>query len=606
MNEDDGERPPFNGDDVPQAAAEDVQGGGQSIGKPAAGEVEGSSFSPTGGPGVMHWQEGTITNPGLEDRSGIFFAAIEMTRMPMILTNPNIPDNPIVFANRAFLDLTGYTEDEVVGRNCRFLQGAQTSRDAVRELREAVAEKRAISLDILNYKRDGTPFWNGVFIGPVFDKAGKLLYFFASQLDITRRRTSEQAFRQAQKMESIGQLTAGLAHDFNNLLQVIGGNLEVIADGELDDRQKRALDTCIRSADRGSKLTRQLLAFARKTRLEPKPTNLNAIFIELGDMLESTLGQHIEMKLDLKQRLPTALLDPVHLEMALLNVLINARDAMPKGGKVIASTSTRFLNGDAEDHHLPAGEYVVLAIRDEGAGMPPHVAERAIEPFFTTKEVGKGTGLGLAMVHGFVQQSRGRLEIESEAGRGTTIRMIFPTAAHAATVPEKPVVRAPAVQPDGPAGAAETILVVEDSDDVLDLARGHLTKLGYNVLVARSGEEAIRAFEQAEGKVDLLFTDLVMPGGMNGLVLTQRLQKRSADLPVLLTTGYNEELVAEGPQVSGMDVLGKPYRRSELADRVRAANQPAGSCGPVGATGAASAASLSGGVSAEFLAPSGA
>src|SRR3712207_4656656 len=183
-----------------------------------------------------------------------------------------------------------------------------------------------------------------------------LLYFFASQLDVTRRRPSEQAFRQAQKMESIGQLTAGLAHDFNNLLQVIAGNLELIGDEALSERQRRALDTCTRSADRGSKLTRQLLAFARKTRLEPRPTNLNALFIELGDVRESTLGGQVEMRLDLKQRLPTALLDPVHLEMALLNVLINARDAMPNGGAVTASTTTMHLNSDSEAHQLPPGE----------------------------------------------------------------------------------------------------------------------------------------------------------------------------------------------------------------------------------------------------------
>jgi PAS domain S-box-containing protein len=567
------ESPPFSGAGEPQAKSADVQGGGQSVGTPANGQAEGSSFSPTGGPGVMHWQEATITRPGLEDRSGVFFAAIEMTRMPMILTDPNLPDNPIVFANRAFQDLTGYKEDEIVGRNCRFLQGAQTSREAVRELREAVHEHRAISLDILNYKRDGTPFWNGVFIAPVHDTNGKLLYFFASQLDITRRRTSEQAFRQAQKMESIGQLTAGLAHDFNNLLQVVAGNLEIIGDGPLNERQRRALENATRSADRGAKLTKQLLAFARKTRLEPKPTNLNAIFIELGDMLGTTLGSQVELKLDLTHRLPTALLDPVHLEMALLNVLINARDAMPGGGIVTASTSTMHLNGDAEAHQLTPGDYVVLAIRDEGVGMPAHVVERATEPFFTTKDVGKGTGLGLAMVHGFVQQSRGRLEISSEPGVGTTIRMIFPTAAQLPSPPEKPVdpSQAQASSREGPRGDAETILVVEDSDDVLELAQGHLTRLGYKVLIARSGEEALEVFERAGGKIDLLFTDLVMPGGVNGMVLAVRLRERMPDLAVLLTTGYNDELVMEGPSAPEMDVLGKPYRRTELADRIRAA-----------------------------------
>jgi PAS domain S-box-containing protein len=209
-----------------QAGGSGEPGAHRSTGVPAAGEHESPTFSPTGGPGLKHWQRSTISEPGLDDRGDVFFAAIEMTRMPMILTDPNKPDNPIAFANLAFLDLTGYTEEEIIGRNCRFLQGARTDPAHVAELRRAVVEKRAVSVEILNYKRDGTPFWNAVYIAPVFGPGDKLLYFFASQLDITRRRSSEQAFRQAQKMESIGQLTAGLAHDFNNLLQVVSGNLE--------------------------------------------------------------------------------------------------------------------------------------------------------------------------------------------------------------------------------------------------------------------------------------------------------------------------------------------------------------------------------------------
>jgi PAS domain S-box-containing protein len=406
----------------------DVQGEGQSIGVPAAGEHENVSYNPMGGPGIHHWQEATITKPGLNDRSNVFFAAIEMTRMPIVLTDPNQPDNPIVFANRAFQDLTGYQQDEVLGRNCRFLQGALTDRVAVAELRQAIDEQRAVSVELLNYKRDGTPFWNACFIGPVFNENGRLLYFFASQLDVTRRRTSEKAFRQAQKMESIGQLTAGLAHDFNNLLQVVSGNLELALSRTDDESLRRPLENASRAAERGSKLTKQLLAFARKTRLEAKPTNLNNLIVEFGDMLENSVGPQIEVQLNLRPRVPSALVDPVHLEMAVLNVLINARDAMPKGGCVTIGTSKVHLNGNAPAHHLPPGDYVALTISDEGEGMPPHVLERATEPFFTTKSQGKGTGLGLAMVHGFVQQSLGRLEINSERGKGTTIRMLFPSA----------------------------------------------------------------------------------------------------------------------------------------------------------------------------------
>jgi PAS domain S-box-containing protein len=557
-----------------EQSGEDVQGSGQSrsVGFPALGQHEGVSFSPTGGPGIRHWQEAHISEPGLEDRGDVFFAAVEMTRMPMILTDPNQPDNPVVFANRAFQDLTGYTQDEIVGRNCRFLQGAQTDRDKVSELREAVARQRPISVEILNYKRDGTPFWNGVYVAPVFGKDDKLLYFFASQLDVTRRHMAEQSFRQAQKMESIGQLTAGLAHDFNNLLQVISGNLELLRGKLADDRLARYVDRAGEAAERGTKLTRQLLAFARKTRLEPRLADLNTLVNEFGDMLESTVGGRVDLQINLRRRLPQVLVDPVHLELALLNVLINARDAMPSGGAVTVATSTLVLEGNG----LPDGQYVVLSVTDEGTGMPAYVRERATEPFFTTKGTGKGTGLGLAMVQGFVQQSLGKLEIESELGKGTTIRMLFPAASGAEGAPRPPSspppARAPAMLREDPRGLAETILVVEDSDDVLTLAVEHLEALGYRVLTARSAAEALELLDRpGQVAIDLLFTDILMPGSMNGLVLAERVRERLPEVAVLLTTGYNEDLVAEGPSAPSWDVLGKPYRRTALADRVRAA-----------------------------------
>ena len=543
---------------------------GQSTGVPAAGEHETPTFSPTGGPGLQNWQRSTISEPGLGERGSVFFAAIEMTRMPMILTDPNKPDNPIAFANRAFLDLTGYTEEEIMGRNCRFLQGARTNPEHVAELRQAIAEKRAVSVEILNYKRDGSPFWNAVYIAPVFGPGDELLYFFASQLDITRRRSSEQAFRQAQKMESIGQLTAGLAHDFNNLLHVVTGNLDLLKAKLTDEGLRRYADNAALAADRGAKLTKQLLAFARKTMLDPKPTSLNDLVVEFGDMLESTVGGLVELQFNLKRRVPPCLVDRVHLEMALLNVLINARDAMPRGGTVTIGTSSMRLDGDAGQHSLPPGEYAVLSVTDEGEGMPAHVLERATEPFFTTKPQGKGTGLGLAMVQGFVQQSLGRLEVESELGRGTTIRMIFPAAVGGAAATQKSAAGAASPREDA-RGSAETILVVEDNDDVLALAREHLHGLGYRVLVARSGEEALQVFEREADGVDLVFTDIVMPGGVNGVVLAGKVRERRPEVPVLLTTGYNEELVADGPRVTASEVLGNPYSRTQLADRIRAA-----------------------------------
>ncbi|MBW6528753.1 response regulator [Sphingomonas sp. RHCKR7] len=569
-------------DSVPSDPADrdDVDPTGLAAGKQAEGTMDTGANEPIERSGLHHWRESTITDPDLNDRGGVFFAAIEMTRMPMILTDPTQDDNPIVFANKAFFDLTGYEEDEVLGRNCRFLQGAQTDRNAVAELRHAVEHKSAVALELLNYRRDGTPFWNAVFIGPVYDTGGTLRYFFASQLDVTRRRNTEQSYRQAQKMESIGQLTAGLAHDFNNLLQVVNGNLELVATAKDPQRAQRYVAAAQSAAERGAKLTRQLLAFARKTRLEPRPLDLTQLVSEFSDLIESSVNKQVEIHLSLRRGLAPVVVDPDQLEMALLNIVNNARDAMPDGGLVtIATRPLKLAPSDSEGGaialrdgvELVAGDYVVLEVQDEGHGMSPEVIERATEPFFTTKGVGSGTGLGLAMASGFVRQSGGRLEIESQPGQGTIVRMLFPSgrADRGEVSQPEPHVAANAMVDDGPDGARH-ILVVEDSDEVLAIAREILESAGYHVSTAVNGEQALRLFEEVHprDRIDLLFTDLVMPGGMNGLVLADAVVERDASVSVLMTTGYNEELVINGPRARATDVLSKPYRRAELLDRV--------------------------------------
>jgi len=557
----------------------DVDETGLAAGRPADGAMDVGAHEPLERQGLHHWRESTITDPDLKARGGVFFAAIEMTRMPMILTDPNTDDNPIVFANKAFLDLTGYEEDEILGRNCRFLQGAQTDRGSVAEMRRTVETRGSVALEVLNYRRDGSAFWNAVFIGPVYDTDGKLQYFFASQLDVTRRRNTEQSYRQAQKMESIGQLTAGLAHDFNNLLQVVNGNLELLSAARDPERIKRYVAAAQSAAERGAKLTRQLLAFARKTRLEPRAVDLAQLVSEFSDLIESAVAGQVELHLSLRRGLSHVVVDPDQLEMALLNIVNNARDAMPGGGLVTIATVPARVEEDG-DGDLPAGDYVALEVRDDGQGMSPDVIERAIEPFFTTKGVGKGTGLGLAMASGFVRQSGGRLEIESEPGQGTTIRMLFPVMQpekHVAeTAPHVPAAALPQT------GDAQHILVVEDHDEVLAIAREILEGAGYRVTTAMSGEEALGVFERTHGetRIDLLFTDLVMPGGMNGLMLADAVGERDASVSVLMTTGYNEELVVSGPRARATDVLSKPYRRAELLDRVRQALNRRGQNGP--------------------------
>jgi PAS domain S-box-containing protein len=533
------------------------QQGGQSAGVPAEGEVEGNAYSPLGNPGRKHWQTSYISRDGLQDRGNIFFAAVEMTRMPMTVTDPRQPDNPIVFANGAFFDLTGYSSEEVIGRNCRFLQGPQTDPRTLDEVRKAIQEQRAVAVDLLNYRKDGTAFWNALFIGPIFDQDGELLYFFASQMDITERRTTQESYLQAQKMEAIGQLTAGMAHDFNNLLQVINGNLEVaLISLDRPELARQQLERAQRAAMRAGKLTQQLLTFARKQRLEPRLININNLVFDFSEMLVRTLGGKIELRLDLRPGLPVCMLDPTHFEMALLNVLINARDAMPDGGEVTVATSIVRGEDRLKVHGLPHGTYVSLCVIDKGTGMAPEVLRRATEPFFTTK--GPGTGLGLAMVHGFVQQSHGRLELDSKPNEGTKVTMIFPGADNAVG--------------HGDARAKQSkacVLVVEDNDDVRELAEQVLQMEGYAVQSAGSGEQAMEVLRQG-ARADLLFTDVIMPGGINGLELVEQARTLRPGLPVLVTTGYMDEL-PQGGRSGGLEILAKPYRQEDLLEKVRQA-----------------------------------
>ncbi|MGY2051092.1 hybrid sensor histidine kinase/response regulator [Methylobacterium sp. JK268] len=520
---------------------------------------------PGRGQTVQEGASGEVT----DHRSDIFFAAVETTRMPMIVTDPRLPDNPIIFANQAFRALTGYEPAELIGRNCRFLQGPETDPQTIAEVRRAIKERREISTEILNYRKNGSSFWNALFVSPVYNEAGDLVYFFGSQLDVSRRRDAEDALRQAQKMEALGQLTGGIAHDFNNLLQVVVGYVDILQAGLANpthDRGRlvRAAENIRSAADRATTLTQQLLAFARKQRLDGRTVNLNGLVEGMGDLANRTLGDRVTIRTELAPDLRNARLDPTQTEVALLNVLLNARDAMPGGGTVTIRTENRDIAPDEIGLGLPPpGRFVTISIADTGTGMSPEVLARVMEPFFTTKEEGRGTGLGLSMVYGFAKQSGGTLQIESRPGEGTLVRLMFPAAGEE----ERP---AP-VRPRGnERPGTERILIVDDRLDVAELARTILQDFGYSVLTAGNGREALDLLDGSE-RVDLLFSDLIMPGGMNGVVLAREARRRQPRLKVLLTTGYAEASL-ERTDVGGseFEVINKPYRRLELVRRVRA------------------------------------
>lgn len=374
---------------------------------------------------------------------------------------------------------------------------------------------------------------------------------------------------QSQRMEAIGQLTGGVAHDFNNLLTVVLGNADLLSELCKDDPARRQLAEMIgAAAQRGAALTQQLLAFARKQPLDPKVVDVNQLVAALDPMLRRTISEHIEIELVRGAGLWPAMVDAVQLENALLNLCLNARDAMPSGGKLTLETANAALDQRYADQHpdVSPGQYVMLAVSDTGSGIPPELLARVFEPFFTTKEKGRGTGLGLAMVYGFVKQSAGHVSIYSESGHGTTVKLYLPRALGAPQCDGEPQLRESA-----PRGGTETVLVVEDDDPVRQLACHELRALGYRVLDASSGSTAMRHLEGAD-PVDLLFTDIVMPGGMSGRQLADAAQAKRPGLKVLYTSGYTENaIVHHGRLDAGVMLLPKPYRRAELARAVRMA-----------------------------------
>ena len=357
----------------------------------------------------------------------IFRAAVQMSRMPMCLTDPDGEDNPIIFCNQAFEQLTGYSQEEILGRNCRFLQGEGTDREAAGEIRLSLEARQDVHIELLNYRKDGTPFWNALFISPVIDTTGRLVYFFASQLDVSRRREAEAVLQQSQRVETLGAMASSVAHEFNNLMTVVLANLERL-EGEQDPiRRARQLSRARWGAERATKLTDQMLSFARRQFHDNQVLDVNATIAGCDTILDQMAGSGSTVRLELAPEPLLASLDASQLEMALLNLVRNAADASIDGGTVIVSTQRR---SQGEQDGEPRIE---IAVVDRGSGMDDEVVRRAIEPFFTTKVLGKGTGLGLSMVKGFVEQSGGTLEIESGLGQGTTIRLVFPTLHHADT-----------------------------------------------------------------------------------------------------------------------------------------------------------------------------
>jgi len=463
------------------------------------------------------------------------------------------------------LAILGYAPDEMIGRNAQeFLHpdDLESTRGNMRQARHGRLKR---NFECRYLHRDGHPVplaWTGIWSEP----DGQ--YFFIGR-DMAERVALESQLRQAQKMEAVGQLTGGVAHDFNNILTVIIGMTELLSDELAGNAQlKPIVDAIDEAATRGAELTRRMLAFARKQPLQARALDLNDVVSRSVKLLERILGEHIAVKPVLASNLWKALADPSQLEDTILNLAVNARDAMPKGGQLVIDTGNAVLDEQYAAHNVEVtpGEYVAVSITDSGAGMPPEILERVFEPFFTTKAAGQGTGLGLSMVYGFVKQSRGHVKIYSEVGHGTRITVYLPRAVEAA---REAAQSASPVRAD--LAGHETILVVEDSNAVRRVAVKILQGLGYQVREAEDGPSALAILKQP-GNIDLLFTDLIMPHGIDGQELLRRARALRPGLKALFTSGYSEQFIkGRGPTEEGVALLSKPYRTQKLAEAVRAA-----------------------------------
>jgi PAS domain S-box-containing protein len=432
------------------------------------------------------------------------------------------------------------------------------------EMRSARRGQHMRNFETRYVHKDGhavTLTWMGAWSEPV------RRHFFVGR-DLTEKQAAEAQFRQAQKMEAVGQLTGGIAHDFNNILTVITGTIGILAEALEDNPQLTAIAKMIDdAAERGASLTKHLLAFARKQPLQPREVDVNTLVLETAKLLRPTLGEQIQINPLLEQDAWTALVDPNQLATAILNLSLNARDAMPAGGKLVLETSNVYLDEGYADMHneVTIGNYVMIAVSDTGSGIPAENLERVFDPFFTTKEVGKGTGLGLSMVFGFVKQSNGHIKIYSEEGHGTTVKVYLPRATGLSDTTVEMQTSA-SIE-----GGREIILIVEDDTLVRRYVVTQIESLGYTTLEAGNAAEALRVIDSA-GTIDLLFTDVIMPGPMNGRQLVDVALTRRTALKTLFTSGYTENaIVHHGRLDTGVLLLAKPYRKSDLARMIRMA-----------------------------------
>ena len=480
-------------------------------------------------------------------------------------------DGTWLAASPAWTDILGWSEAELIGRTSEWMEHPDDLAKTRGELAALAQGMPTARFENRFRAKDGSYrnfSWTAV-------PENNLIYCVAR--DVTEQRAharaladAEDALRQAQKMETLGQLTGGVAHDFNNLLQIVTGNLELLQRGLPEDqaRLRRAADNAMAGAERAALLTQRLLAFSRRQPLAPERIDPNRLVSGMSDLLNRTLGETIEVETIQSARIWPVEIDVNQMENALLNLAVNARDAMPDGGKLTIEVANTHIDEAyaAQEAEVSPGQYVLISVSDTGQGMDEDVLSHAIEPFFTTKEVGRGTGLGLSMVYGFIKQSGGHIRVYSERGHGTTVKIYLPR--FYGPLPDNDTGTVSRATPV--CGGDETVLVCEDDDKVRAYTVDVLKELGYRVMEADNGAAALQALEMASEPIDLLFTDVILPGGMTGADIAQQARAQQPGLRILFATGYaRNAIIHHGRLDPGVELLTKPFTYAELATKVR-------------------------------------
>ncbi|WP_045835377.1 PAS domain-containing sensor histidine kinase [Hyphomicrobium sp. 99] len=477
------------------------------------------------------------------------------------------PDGKILLFNPAATKIFGYDLAEATGMEWANLFGDADSLPQIEfNISRSIERAPDLNLSVMLRRKDGSTFPAEGNITQVVDQHAKPTVRVSVFRDVTERLKNKEAAVKSQRLEAIGQLTGGIAHDFNNLLTIISGNLELLEEQPLSEQDRDLLDRAARAADSGARLTKRLLTFAGRRHLAPAVINLNDQVRAMTELLRRTLGDMIELRTNLASPLWLVRADAGEVEAAVLNLAINARDAMPEGGTLAVRTDNIVLEeGETGlEDALRAGDYVRISVSDNGIGMSKEILTRVFEPFFTTKSTGRGTGLGLSTIYGFIKQSNGNITVYSEPGVGTTVNLYLPRCDEAAPVHDGGFI--PTAEPHA---NGERILVVEDNRDVRQLTVNRLKRLGYDTVECVSGAEARAALESGQ-EVSAVFTDIMMPGGMTGVELATWISANLPDLPVLLTTGFADEAVGKGGSDTLWPILRKPYTQKQLACMLRA------------------------------------